>query len=74
MGIAQIALDPPPSLKRANVEKKCSKPSWQSVFTLPPLLGNAHIWEEHISKRNFPYSWDNICSDDFLFFLILNTS
>ena len=37
MGIAQIALDPlpPSSVKLANVEKKCPKPSWQA-FT-PPL-------------------------------------
>ena len=27
MGIVQIALNPPPSIKRANVKKKCSKPS-----------------------------------------------
>ena len=33
MGIAQIALDPSPSVKRANVEKKCPKPTWQAPFT-----------------------------------------
>ena len=37
MGIAQIALDPhPPSVKRANVETKCPKPTWQAPFTPPP--------------------------------------
>ena len=30
MAIAQIAQDPP-SVKRTNVEKKCSKPSWQAL-------------------------------------------
>ena len=34
MGIAQIALAPRPSVKQANVEKKCPKPSWQ-VLTPP---------------------------------------
>ena len=39
MGIAQIALDPPPfSVKRANMEKKCSKPSWQAL-TPPGNVG-----------------------------------
>ena len=28
MGIAQIALEPPLFVKRANVEQKCPKPSW----------------------------------------------
>ena len=31
MGIAQIALDPTPSVKQANVEKKCPKPFWQAL-------------------------------------------
>ena len=31
MAIAQIAQDPPPSVKRTNVEKKRSKPSWQAL-------------------------------------------
>ena len=31
MGIAQIALDPLPSVKQANVEKKCPKTSWQAL-------------------------------------------
>ena len=35
VGIAQIALDPPsPPVKRANVEKKCPKPSWQALTPL----------------------------------------
>ena len=35
MGIAQIALDPlPPTIKQANVEKKCLKPSWQALTPL----------------------------------------
>ena len=34
MGIAQIALDPPLSVKQANMELKCPKPSWQ-VLTPP---------------------------------------
>ena len=34
MGIAQIALDPRPSVKQANVEKKCPKPSWQVLTPL----------------------------------------
>ena len=39
--IAQIALDPPPpSVKRANMEKNCPKPSWQAlrgaVKNVPP--------------------------------------
>ena len=36
MGIAQIALDPPP-VKWANVGKKCPKPSWQDFAPHPPL-------------------------------------
>ena len=51
MGIAQIALDPPPSVKRANVEKKCPKPSWQAFLTLTlPLTGNAHVETTHFKK------------------------
>ena len=34
IGIAQIALEHPPSEKRANVEKKCPKPSWQVLTPL----------------------------------------
>ena len=30
MGSTQIALDPHPSVKEANVGKKCSKASWQA--------------------------------------------
>ena len=37
----------PPSVKRANVEKKCSKPTWQA-FT-PPLSGNAHTETTHLN-------------------------
>ena len=54
MGIAQIALDPPPSVKRANVEKKCPKPTWQAPFT-PSALQAMPIWKQQISKRGFPY-------------------
>ena len=50
MAIAQIAQDPPPSVKQTNVEKKCSKPSWQA-FTPPPLTGNAHVETTHFKKR-----------------------
>ena len=40
MGIAQIALDPPPSVKQANVEKKYPKPkpSWEAL-TPPGNVG-----------------------------------
>ena len=39
MGIARLALDPPPSVKQANLgEKKCPKPSWQAL-TLPGKRG-----------------------------------
>ena len=41
------------AVKRAIVEKKCSKPSWQA-FTPPFISGIAHIWKQHISLRGFP--------------------
>ena len=53
MGIAQIALDPRPSVKQANVEKKCPKPSWQA-YTPPPPFRAMPIWKQLISKRGFP--------------------
>ena len=37
MDIAQLALYPSPSVKRVNVGKKCSKPSWQALH--PPPFG-----------------------------------
>ena len=40
MGIAQIALDPPLSVKQANMELKCPKPSWQ-VLTPPGNVGKS---------------------------------
>ena len=36
MGIAQIALDPPPSVKQANVEKKVSQTILASPYTPSP--------------------------------------
>ena len=55
MGIAQIALEPPlpPSVKRANVEKKCPKPSWQA-FTPPHPLRAMPIWKQLIYKKGLP--------------------
>ena len=56
MGIAQIALDPlpPSSVKLANVEKKCPKPSWQAFSKVYTPLQAMPIWKQHISKRGFP--------------------
>ena len=48
MDIAQLALYPSPSVKRVNVGKKCSKPSWQALAP-PTLSGNAHM-ETHFNK------------------------
>ena len=59
MGVAKIALGPPPSVKRASPytprqhRKKCTKPSWQA-FTPVPLQA-LPLWKQHISKRGFPY-------------------
>ena len=72
MGRAQIASDPPPlsegpSVKRANVEKKCPIPSWQALTPLgncgknvpKTILASLYtspplpIWKQHISKRDF---------------------
>ena len=69
MGRAQIASDPPPlsegpSVKRANVEKKCPIPSWQALTPLgncgknvpKTILASLYtspplpIWKQHISK------------------------
>ena len=73
MGIAQIALDPPPlSVKQANVEKKCPKPSWQALtpsgkrgekvpYTIMASLslsGNAHMETTHF-KKGLP--WFIVC-------------
>ena len=49
MDIAQLALYPSPSVKRVNVGKKCSKPSWQALHP-PPLSGNAHMETTHFKK------------------------
>ena len=62
---------PAPSVKRANVEKKYLKPSWQALTPpgnvgkkvpqtilanlYPPPLWAMPIWKQHISKRGFPY-------------------
>ena len=51
MGIAQIALDPP-SVERANLGKKCPKPSWQAF--IPPTLRAMPIENRHISTTGFP--------------------
>ena len=43
-GIAQIALDPPASVKQANMEKKVPQTILVGFYTPPPspLTGNAH--------------------------------
>ena len=53
MGIAQIALDPPPSVKQANVEKKVLQTILASPY-IPSQRCNAHTWKQHISKKGFP--------------------
>ena len=54
MGIAQIALDPSPFVKRANVGKKVPQTILASLYTPLPLRAMP-IWKQHISKRG--YSW-----------------
>ena len=41
MGIALIAVDPPPFVKRANVEKKAPQTILASLYTARSLTGNA---------------------------------
>ena len=54
MGIAQIALNPPPpSVKRANVEKSAQHHPGKPLHTSPPLRAMP-LWKHHISKRGFP--------------------
>ena len=62
MGIAQKPLDTHRSVdflyvsKIPNVEKKCSKPSWQDFTPTHPFWAMP-IWKQHISsKRGFPHS------------------
>ena len=55
MGIAKIALDLPPSVKGAIVEKKVAKTTLASLYTPPPLhplplTGNAHMETTHLKK------------------------
>ena len=53
MGIAQIALDPRPlhSVNRANVDKKkVPETILTSLYTPPPLTGNAHLETTHFKK------------------------
>ena len=46
MGIAQIALDPPPSVKQANVEKKVLQTILASLYNPPPPLGETTHFEK----------------------------
>ena len=49
MGIAQIALEPPPpSVKRANMEKKVPQTILASLYNPPPLRAIPTIWKQHI--------------------------
>ena len=50
MGIAKIALDPPPSVKRANVEKRAPKHPGKTLHPLATKEQN----KQHISKKGFP--------------------
>ena len=52
MAIAQIAQDPP-SVKRTNVEKKCSKPSWQAL-TSRAYIGKKKSTPNHLGKPKTP--------------------
>ena len=68
MGIAQIALDPPPC-QTGKPGKKCPKPSWQALtppgkrgkkapqtilasLCTPPFTGNAYMEITHLKKGN----------------------
>jgi len=52
MAIAQIAQDPP-SVKRTNVEKKCSKPSWQAL-TPPGKFMQKNAPNHHCKPLHVP--------------------
>ena len=54
MGIAQIALDPPPLSNRQTWEKKVPQTILASPSTPPPPLPGNAIWKQHVSKRGFP--------------------
>ena len=70
LGVAQIALDPPPLCQTGKHGKKVPLTILASPYTplqtweksapnnprkpLHALTGNAHIEEQHISKRDFP--------------------
>ena len=50
MGIAQIALDPPPLSNWQTWGKKCPKPSWQALTPPLPLTSNVYMETEHFKK------------------------
>ena len=51
MGIAQIALDPPPPVKRANMEKRAPNHPGKPLHPTPfPPYGNAHMETAHLKK------------------------
>ena len=54
MGIAQIALDPPPSVRQTNEEEKVPQTIQASPYTPRQTWGKMPLWKQHISKRGFP--------------------
>ena len=60
MGIAQIALDPRPSVKQANVEKKCPKPSWHAL-TPPGKRGKKVPQTILLSPYTPGQTWEKKC-------------
>ena len=47
--MVSLALEPPPSVKQANVEKKVPQTILASLYT-PPLAENAHMETTHLKK------------------------
>ena len=54
MGFAQIALDPPPSVRQTNEEEKVPQTIQASPYTPRQTWGKMPLWKQHISKRGFP--------------------
>ena len=54
MDIAQMALDPPPSVKQANVEKKVLQTILESLYTPLPLSGNGNNTNKLFFKQLYP--------------------